>query len=117
MPSTPLLVKLDAVLREALAPTIRELRQTLASFAASAKLEIDALLVVGAAGVWRGCSRSWRRSWAIPARHPSVRDVIESGGRHLARDPAGVEEAAPESEVHALAGAIALAAAARLARD
>ncbi len=50
VPSTPLLVKLDAVLREALAPTVRELRQTLASFAASAKLEIDALLVVGGGG-------------------------------------------------------------------
>src|SRR6185295_4123983 len=30
----PLAVKLDAVLREALAPTVRELRQTLASFRA-----------------------------------------------------------------------------------
>jgi hypothetical protein len=37
--------------------------------------------------------------------------VIESGGRHLARDPASEEEAAPDSEVYALAGAIAVAAA------
>jgi general secretion pathway protein L len=112
VPSTPLLVKLDAVLREALAPTVRELRQTLASFAASAKLEIDALLVVGGGGRLAGLLPFLEVELAIPARHPSVRDVIESGGRHLARDPAGVEEAAPDSEVHALAGAIALAAAA-----
>jgi hypothetical protein len=111
VPSTPLLVKLDAVLREALAPTIRELRQTLASFAASAKLEIDALLVVGGGGRLAGLLSFLQAELGIPARHPSVRDVIESGGRHLARDPAGVEDAAPESEVYALAGAIALAAA------
>jgi Tfp pilus assembly PilM family ATPase len=50
VPNNPLLTKLDAVLREALAPTIRELRQTLASFTSSAKQEIDALLVVGGGG-------------------------------------------------------------------
>jgi general secretion pathway protein L len=111
VPSTPLLVKLDAVLREALAPTIRELRQTLASFAASAKLEIDALLVVGGGGRLAGLLPFLEGELAIPARHPSVREVIESGGRHLARDPAGVEEAAPDSDGYALAGAIALAAA------
>jgi general secretion pathway protein L len=111
VPSTPLLVKLDAVLREAFAPTIRELRQTLASFAASAKLEIDALLVVGGGGRLAGLLQFLEAALAIPARHPSVRDVIESGGRHLARDPASEEEAAPDSDVHALAGAIALAAA------
>jgi general secretion pathway protein L len=112
VPSTPLLVKLDAVLREALAPTIRELRQTLASFAASARLEIDALLVVGGGGRLAGLLPFLQTELGIPARHPSLREVIESGGRHLARDPASVEEAAPESEIHALAGAIALAAAA-----
>ena len=61
MPSTPLLAKLDAVLREALAPTIRELRQTLASFAASAKLEIDALLVVGGGGTSGGAAAHFSR--------------------------------------------------------
>lgn len=111
VPSTPLLVKLDAVLREALGPTIRELRQTLASFAAGSKLEIDALLVVGGGGRLAGLLPFLEAELAIPARHPSVREVIESGGRHLVRDPASVEEAAPDSEVHALAGAIALAAA------
>jgi hypothetical protein len=40
-----------------------------------------------------------------------VREVVEAGGRNLTRDPAGVEAAAPDSDVYALAGAIALAAA------
>ncbi len=111
VPNTPLLVKLDAVLREALAPTIRELRQTLASFSASAKLEIDALLVVGGGGRLAGLLPFLQAELAIPARHPSLRDVLESGGRHLARDPASEEEAAPDSEAYALAGAIAVAAA------
>ena len=68
MASTPLLVKLDAVLREALAPTIRELRQTLASFSASAKLEIDALLVVGGGGRLAGLLPFLQAELAIPAR-------------------------------------------------
>ncbi len=109
--NNPLLTKLDAVLREALAPTIRELRQTLASFTASAKVEIDALLVVGGGGRLAGLLPFLQAELGIPARHPSVREVVESGGRNLARDPAGEEAAAPDSDVYALAGAIALAAA------
>jgi general secretion pathway protein L len=111
VPSNPLLTRLDAVLREALAPTIRELRQTLASFASSSKLEIDALLVVGGGGRLAGLLPYLEAELGIPARHPSVREVVESGGRNLTRDPADVEAASPDSEVHALAGAIALAAA------
>jgi type IV pilus assembly protein PilM len=111
VPNTPLLVKLDATLREALVPTIRELRQTLASFAASSKLEVDALLVVGGGGRLGGLLPFLEAELGIPARHPSVRPVIESGGRPPARDPAGLEEAAPDSEVQTLAGAIALAGA------
>ncbi|HVV53318.1 MAG TPA: pilus assembly protein PilM [Polyangia bacterium] len=111
VPNTPLLVKLDAVLREALAPTIRELRQTLASFAAGSKLEVDALLVVGGGGRLAGLLSYLEAELGVPARHPSVRGVVESGGRAPGRDPAGVEEAAPESGVETLAGAIAVAAA------
>ncbi|HEY4393627.1 MAG TPA: pilus assembly protein PilM, partial [Polyangia bacterium] len=107
----PLLIKLDVVLREALAPTIRELRQTLASFTASAKLEIDALLVVGGGGRLAGLLPYLEAELGVPARHPSVREVMEGGGRNVERDPAGVESAAPDSDAFALAGAIALAAA------
>jgi general secretion pathway protein L len=109
--TTPLLVKLDAVLREALAPTIRELRQTLASFTATAKLQVEALLVVGGGGRLGGLLPFLEAELGIPARHPSVRGVLESGGRELGRDPASEEEASPDSDVQTLAGAIALAAA------
>jgi type IV pilus assembly protein PilM len=109
--NNPLLTRLDSVLREALAPTIRELRQTLATFTAGAKLEIDALLVVGGGGRLGGLLHYLESELGIPARHPSVREVMESGGRHVDRDPAGLEAASPDSDVFALAGAIAVAAA------
>jgi type IV pilus assembly protein PilM len=110
--NTPLLVKLDAVLREALAPTVRELRQTLSSFTASAKAEVDTLLVVGAGGRLAGLLSFLEVELGIPARHPPVRAALEAGGRHLAAvDPAGEETAVPDSDIYALSGAIALAAA------
>ncbi|HVY36751.1 MAG TPA: pilus assembly protein PilM [Polyangia bacterium] len=108
--TTPLLSKLDAVLREALAPTIRELRQTLASFSAGSHQEVQALLVVGGGGRLAGLLTFLEAELGIPARHPSVREVLEAAGRPGA-EPAGDEGGAPEADVHALAGAIALAAA------
>jgi general secretion pathway protein L len=110
--TTPVAAKLDAVLREALAPTVRELRQTLASFGASAKLEIDALLVVGGAGRLAGLLPFLEAELGIPARHPSVRSALETGGgRNAERESVGEESAAPEADAHALAAAIAIAAA------
>jgi general secretion pathway protein L len=108
--NTPLLVKLDAVLREALAPTMRELRQTLASFSASARQEVEALLVVGGGGRLAGLLSYLEAELGLPARYQSSRDVLEHAGRDGAPD-AGEESAAPESDAHALAAAIAMAAA------
>jgi general secretion pathway protein L len=107
---TPLLVKLDAVLREALAPTMRELRQTLASFSATARQDVEALLVVGGGGRLAGLLTYLETELGVPARYLSSRDVLENVGRGGAAD-AGEESAAPESDAHALAAAIALAAA------
>lgn len=109
--STPLLAKLDAVLREALAPTIRELRQTLASFSASARQDVTSLLIVGGGGRLAGLLPYLEGELGIPARHPSVRDALEraAGGEDV--EDAGDEGGAPEADVHALAAAIALAAA------
>jgi Tfp pilus assembly PilM family ATPase len=110
--TTPLQAKLDAVLREALAPTVRELRQTLASFGASGKLEVDALLVVGGGGRLAGLLPFLEAELGIPARHPPVRSALESGGgRKADREATGEESAMPESDAHALASAIAIAAA------
>jgi general secretion pathway protein L len=107
---TPLLVKLDAVLREALAPTMRELRQTLASFSASARQDIEALLVVGGGGRLAGLLPYLQSELGVPARHLSSREALERVGRSAGVE-AGEESAAPESDAHALAAAIAMAAA------
>jgi Tfp pilus assembly PilM family ATPase len=107
--TTPLGVKLDSVLREALAPTIRELRQTLAGFSAANKFDVDALLVVGGGGRLAGLLPFLEAELGIPARHPTIRPALEAGGGQSA-DVAGDEGAAPESDVHALSAAIALAA-------
>ena len=94
----PLVVKLDAVLREALAPTVRELRQTLASFRASATLRDRRAAGRGRRRrVWRGCSPFLEAELGIPARFPGgARGHSRAAGRHR---PAGsrpsVEEAAP----------------------
>jgi len=107
--TTPLEVKLDSVLREALAPTIRELRQTLASFRAGNRFDLDALLVVGGGGRLAGLLPFLEAELGVPARFPSVRPALESGGERSA-DVAGEEGAAPESDAYALAAAIAIGA-------
>jgi Tfp pilus assembly PilM family ATPase len=107
--SSPLTARLDAVLREALAPTVRELRQTLASFRASAKLEVDAALITGGTGRLKGLLPFLETELGIPARYLAVRPALERAGRPT--DPAEqAAAAATESESHALSGAIALAA-------
>jgi type IV pilus assembly protein PilM len=107
--TTPLGVKLDTVLREALAPTVRELRQTLASFRASTRFEVDALLVVGGGGRLAGLLPFLEAELGIPARHPAIRAALASGGDRSA-DVAGEEGAAPEADAYAQAAAIAIAA-------
>jgi cell division ATPase FtsA len=106
---TPVAAKLDTVLREALAPTIRELRQTLASFRASAKIGVDTLLVTGGTGRLKGLLAFLEAELGIPARYLAVRPAVERAGRP--GDP-GEDLLAPpdDSETHALAAAIALAA-------
>jgi general secretion pathway protein L len=103
---SPLAAKLDSVLREALAPTIRELRQTLASFRASAKVEVDGLLVTGGTGRLKGLLPFLEAELGLPARFLAVRVVPELGGR----PGEAADELNDESDVHAQAAAIALAA-------
>jgi Tfp pilus assembly PilM family ATPase len=107
--TTPLATKLDSVLREALTPTLRELKQTLASFRVGNRFDIDAVLVVGGGGRLAGLLPFLEAELGIPARFPSVRPVLEAGGAQAA-DVMGEETAAPESDAYALASAIALAA-------
>jgi Tfp pilus assembly PilM family ATPase len=126
---SPLVGKLDEVLREALAPTVRELHQTLASFRASAHAEIASLLVVGGGGQLAGLLPYLETELGVPARFAQVRTALESGGARSAvpavdqpavvsgeegaSAPAVMPDATParEADSHALAAAIALAAA------
>ena len=92
--TTPLQTKLDSVLREALAPLLRDLKQTLASFRAGNRFDIDALLVVGGGGRLAGLLPFLEAELGIPARFPSVRPVLEAGGAQAA-DVMGEDQANP----------------------
>jgi general secretion pathway protein L len=105
---TPLAGRLDAVVREALAPTIRELRQTLASFRASSKQEVGTLLVTGGTGRLNGLLPFLEAELGIPARFLTLRPALERAGRQEPEAADGIE-APEESETHALAAAIAVA--------
>jgi general secretion pathway protein L len=108
-PATPLAAKLDAVLREALAPLVREVRQTVASFRASAKADVDVVLVTGGTGRLRGLLPFLEAELGAPARYLPVRPALEGEVANEGDGPAA-PRTVDESESHALAAAIALAA-------
>jgi general secretion pathway protein L len=107
--TSPLTAKLDAVLREALAPLIRELRQTFAAFTASAQVDVEALLVTGGSGRLAGLLPFLEAELGIPARFLPVRPALESGGAPRVVEPGEEPGFTPESEAHALSAAIVLA--------
>jgi general secretion pathway protein L len=109
--ATPLAAKLDAVLREALTPLVRDLRQTLASFRAAARAEVDGLLVTGGTGRLRGLLPFLEAELGLSAQFLAVRPSLAGTAVGAADDTADFASAtSEESESHALAAAIALAA-------
>ena len=108
--TSPLASKLDAVLREALAPTIRELRQTLASVSAGTQIDVRSLLVVGGGGRLGGLLAFLEAELGIPAHFLAAQSALSAGMVAGAGGLAEEEAAPPESDVHALAAAIVLAA-------
>jgi Tfp pilus assembly PilM family ATPase len=110
--TSPLASKLDAVLRETLAPTIRELRQTLASVSAGTQMEVKSLLVVGGGGRLGGLLAFLEAELGIPAHFLAAQAALSANATPAAEAGGlGAEEAAPpESDAHALAAAIVLAA-------
>jgi type IV pilus assembly protein PilM len=106
----PLAIKLDTVLREALVPMIRELRQTLASFAASAHAEVSALLVAGGGGRLAGLLPFLEAELGVPARFLPVRPALDAAVGRGKMWIVDEEAAPPESDAHALAAGIVLAA-------
>jgi Tfp pilus assembly PilM family ATPase len=107
--TSPLTAKLDAVLREALAPLIRELRQTLAAFNSSTRVDVDSLLVTGGGGRLAGLLPFLEAELGVPARFLPVRPVLEGGGAARAGEPGEEQGFTPESEDYALAASIVLA--------
>jgi general secretion pathway protein L len=105
---SPLAAKLDAVLREALVPLMRELRQTFASFRAASKSDVDALLVTGGTGRLKGLLPFLEAELGLPAQFLAVRPALAGAAPGELVDVAAATS--DESESHALAAAIALAA-------
>jgi general secretion pathway protein L len=110
--STPLEVKMDAVLREAFAPLVREIRQTLASFRASSRERIEAVLITGGTGRLKGLPAFLEGELGVPARFLAVRSSAEMRPHVASRDdePNTPVIEADESSPYALGTAIALAA-------
>jgi general secretion pathway protein L len=112
-PASPLVAKLDATLRAALTPLVRELRQTLASFRAAGKTTVASLLITGGGGRLRGLPAFLEGELGMPVRFLPV-DVAAQTRRQVAEVAAEIEEPiteADESSSYAQATAIALCAA------
>jgi general secretion pathway protein L len=114
---SPLAAKLDTVLREALGPFVRELRQTLASFRGAVKAEVGDVLVTGGTGRLRGLLPFLEAELGLPVHYLAIRPVLGQAAKVAATgditDDASEDPAltfADESESHALAAAIALSA-------
>ena len=105
------------MLREALAPFVRELRQTLASFRASAKLEVEALLVMGGGGRLRGLLPFLEAELGVPARFPRCVRCWRAADATSSAIPPASRRPRPSPTSYALAAAIALAASRGSTRD
>jgi general secretion pathway protein L len=101
-PHGPIPVRMDEVLREALAPLLREIRQTLASFRAREKTPIEGVLLTGGTAALVGLEEYLAEELALP-----VSGYVPEGTTRMADPPAG----APGEGRFTLANAIAWAGA------
>jgi general secretion pathway protein L len=101
-PSGPIAQRMDVVLREALAPLLRDLRQTLASFRAREKAPVEAILLTGGTGALHGLGDYLSEELGLPVM--GYAPPLGAPGADL---PAG----APGEGRYALATAIAWAGA------
>jgi Tfp pilus assembly PilM family ATPase len=110
--NSPLTVKLDSVLREALAPLVRDIRQTLASFRASSKRVVDTIYITGGTGRLKGMPEFLQSELGMPARFLDVKAALESRPRVVEPGGDGPPDAvmSDDSSSHALSAAIALTA-------
>jgi general secretion pathway protein L len=77
-PRTPLEARLDEVLRGALAPLVRDVRQTLASFRAQTRLEIDTLYLTGGGARLAGLPAFLRTEFGVPVQFLAVPHAEQS---------------------------------------
>jgi general secretion pathway protein L len=101
-PNGPIPQRMDVVLREALAPLLREIRQTMASFRSREKTPIEAVLLTGGSASLNGLAEYLEEELAVP-----VSLYAPDAGPRMADPPAG----APGEGRYALASAIAWAGA------
>jgi type IV pilus assembly protein PilM len=125
-------MRIDQTLRTALAPLIREVRQTLASFRASSRLEVNALYVTGGTARLKGMLPFLEEELGLPTVYLTVPNTLQgvaSAGRAIAKarlerdgeedtvvdggpgeETTAFSRQASESSAFALATAIGLAA-------
>ena len=84
--------------------SIRELRQTLASFRAGNRFDVDALLVVGGGGRLAGLLPFLEAELGIPARYPVDPPGAGIGRRSSPPTSRARRAPRPKSDSHALAG-------------
>jgi general secretion pathway protein L len=99
-PHGPIPQRMDEVLREALAPLLREIRQTLASFRAREKTTIEGILLTGGTAALNGLPEYLAEELVLP-----VTTYAPDLGARMADPPAG----APGEGRYTLAAAIAWA--------
>lgn len=96
-PVGPAEMRIDHTLRTALAPLIREVRQTLASFRASTHLEISALYVTGGTARLKGMLPFLEEELALPALFLTVPNTLQGFGAAPPR-PAPGPQPVPEDD-------------------
>jgi type IV pilus assembly protein PilM len=97
-------VRVDSILREALQPFLRELRQTLSSFATKDKAPVEEILLAGGGARLNGLAGFLQDELAIPVR-PLI--APPEGREGPDGQPLELELEAPEADRFVLADAIA----------
>jgi len=97
-------INVDAVVREAMQPFLRDLRQTLTSFAAKDKAPIEEILLTGGGARLTGLVAYLEDELGIPVRPLQAAPEVHEGPDGL---PIEVAPAAPEADRFVLASAIA----------
>jgi Tfp pilus assembly PilM family ATPase len=106
--ATPVEARVDSIVREALQPLLRDVRQTLASFSNKDKAPVEAILLAGGGARLRGLAGFLQDELAVPVRPLLAAPEFREGPDG---EPIETEVADPEADRFVLVNAIANAAA------